>query len=213
MPKNEPDWTGYNECVEKMRAGARAWIAAHPFAQPEFRTSAFEAEVIAQARAQGQHVPEGKGLIAAPLDEYVITRWAKNIDAQELLRAMDKASGHQATYMQAKMIIEDAIMRALEKASGQLTSGDWRCPCCAELLDGYVAIDGRSGKPEAGTYTVCSYCIGIARVADSGDRYEGATLARARDEHGFALVQHIANAQAMLRKARDERAAEAKRRS
>ncbi len=151
----------YYEDVRRMDEAARAWYKAHPFGEPRFRLGAFEAEI----KRQAGRSEEDKVAIAANHNESIIERIAVNEDARSLLRAMDAATDHRATYMQAKVLLDAAIESQIKRDSGQQPEGDWSCPACNEVLDGYTVIDGGGGKaPPPGSISICAYCGGISSV-------------------------------------------------
>lgn len=151
----------YYEAIRRMDAAARDWYKAHPFAEPRFRLNAFESEV----KAQAGRPDEDKVAIAANLDETIIKRIAVNEDARALLRAMDAATDHRATYLQAKVLLDAAIEAQIKRDSGRQPEGDWTCPGCSEVIDGYTAIDGGGDKaPPPGSISICAYCGGISAV-------------------------------------------------
>jgi hypothetical protein len=166
---------GYARCAEAMQRAAGDWLRAHPFAEPEFRTREFEAEVTRQA---GRKPGERPAIAAALID--VIDRWAANEDAKSLLRAMDAAGDPHggATYMQAKIILEEAQKRAL--GSAPLPTGTWYCTGCERLSDGITTAreaDGSIATPPPGSIGVCTYCGAFNRIDAAGTGYEPVSLA------------------------------------
>jgi hypothetical protein len=160
---------GYVRCVEAMQLAARNWLAQHPFA--ELRFTDFEAQMAREAGRPGERVA-----VVAVLSD-TIDRWADNADTRDFLRAIDRATDGEATFMMAKALVDDAISRRLERASGQLPEGDWRCTGCSEVLDGFTSIDGKPKTPGAGSLSVCSTCGALQQVAATGTGYEPLTTA------------------------------------
>lgn len=197
----------YERVAQAMNAAAYAWMKARPFAQPCFRFEAFEAEV---KRRAGRPAHE-KVAVAAPLDAHVIGQIAGNEDARQLLLAMDEASGHQGTYLQAKALVEMQLEAAIARNTGAVDAvGDWRCPCCGEMLDGWTDVGLSGARPACGALTVCAYCFARLRVAE--ERYVGLT-----DLQVEALSDHeqraLRDGVELVRKMAADRAREAGRRS
>lgn len=158
---------GYVRCLEQLHEAARAWCSAHPFAELLFRTREFEAEIAREAGKPGQ-----KPAIVAQLSD-VIERWADNADTRSFLRALDAATGGEATYMQMKMLVEAQQQHRLERARGAMPAGgQWECITCARRIDGYTNLEGLIERPTAGAFTVCAYCGAIQRVSPEGTHYE-----------------------------------------
>jgi hypothetical protein len=161
---------GYFEAVHKMDAAAAAWMKGHPFAQPRFNLRTFELDMKRRAgRPEHENV-----LIAATLRE-VVDKIALNEDGRQLLYAMDAAVDGQATYNMAKVLIDLNFEAQVARSQGQLPAGDWHCPCCAKLIDGFSDLSLRGHKPGPGTLTVCAYCFSCLRITDG--RFEGLTAA------------------------------------
>lgn len=156
---------GYTRCIEAMQGAGAAWFRAHPFAEPRFRTHAFEEEMAREAGRPGE-----KPAIVAPLGA-VIDRWADNEDARALLREMERAGAGDATYLQAKAIIEHAQERAIERAQGQLPTGDWRCTGCQRISDAFTNADGKPEVPGPGSLSVCWYCAALQCVNATSTGY------------------------------------------
>lgn len=154
----------YYEGVQTMLEAGVAWQKAHPFAEPRFALKPFEDEMKRRAGLP----PEANAIIGANLDE-VIDQIAVNEDAKAMLRALDAATGNRASYFQFKCLYEMQIEEHVRRNSGQHAAGDWRCPCCGEVLDGYAAMIGKSeGKaPPPGSLSLCAYCGGLAQVNDA----------------------------------------------
>lgn len=158
---------GYARCIDAMQRAARAWLSAHPFAELQFIP--FEHDL---ARAAGKQVRPGERIAVVAALPDVIARWAGNADTAAFLRAMDEASHGEATYLQARAIVEAAVARQLERASGQMPAGRWTCVACNTVLDGFTQLNGADGKPDAGSLTVCGYCGALQKVAADSLRFE-----------------------------------------
>lgn len=165
------DATGYENVVRVMRQAAVAWLREHPFAEPEFRTEAFEAEVARRA-----HVPPGKAAIAAALSD-VVDQWAANEDARVLLRAMNRAATEHGTYLQARAILDELL--AKERVPKLLPAeGDWRCTGCMRDIRGF--FQEQDELPGPGDYSVCGECGVIQRVNGAATGYVAVSAADLR---------------------------------
>lgn len=194
----------YYDQIRAMDEAARAWQRAHPFSEPRIALKPFESEMKRRAgRPDHEEV-----MIAAALPD-AIPYIALNEDARQLLLEMNRASGHQATYLQAKVLIEMQIEARIERGQGQMTApGDWRCPCCSKLLDGYNRLDGEGGAPGAGMLSICAYCGGLSRVNDAQNAFVSLTEVERR-----ALPSDVRRQIHQLRNAMQARAAKEARRS
>ncbi len=155
----------YAKVIDAMHAAGAAWFKQRPFAEPRFRTHAFEQDIAREAGKPGE-----RPAVIAELGA-IIDRWADNDDARSLLRAMNAAVDGAGTYLQAKAIIEHAQKRAIERAQGQLGEGDWRCTGCQKVLDGFTNAAGEPVGPSAGSLSVCAYCAALQQVNKQGDGY------------------------------------------
>jgi hypothetical protein len=168
MTEQEPTFPPeYYADIERMQEAAVAWCKAHPFAEPLLFLHSFEEEY---ARRAG--VPKGEkvAIIAALPD--VIDQWAGNADTRHFLRALDEASGHRATYMQVKALVDHQVERQVDRNSGQLAEGDWRCTGCKNVNDGFSSVNkGEGDAPPPGSLSVCFYCAAVQRINDQGNGY------------------------------------------
>lgn len=156
---------GYEACIDAMAEAAQIWFRQHPFAELHF--SDFAGEV---AREHGKERDEVA--IISPLSP-VIDRWAANEDARLFLRALDDASQGEATFMMAKVIIDQAREQMLEQASGKLSDdGEWVCPGCGERASGFTRPDGEAQPPGPGDLSVCFSCGALSQVNAQGSGYE-----------------------------------------
>jgi hypothetical protein len=156
---------GYTRCVEAMQRAAAAWVKRHPFAELRFHN--FAADLAREAGKPGQKV----AVIAALPD--VIERWAANADTRAFLQALDDASGGEATFLQAKAIIDAALEASIARAQGQLPKeGSWLCPTCSALSDAFTNADGKAKAPGPGALMVCWQCGGFSVVNDAANGYE-----------------------------------------
>jgi hypothetical protein len=182
----------YEAAAERMNAAAAAYMRAHPFAEARFRFAAFEDEVAREAGKPGQR----PAVIAMLVD--VIDRVAGNEDARGLLRAMSEAVDG-CTYLMAKVLVERQLAAALRRRQGRLTAaGDWHCPQCRALVDGYTPIDEGAATPAAGAILLCAYCAAFNRVSPEGDRLVAAStrdlnkLPTSARKQLFAARLHVA---------------------
>jgi hypothetical protein len=156
----------YYRGVEQMEAAAAAWAKAHPFAEPRFSLKPFEDEMKRRAGLP----PEAKAMIGATLAE-VIDKIGVNEDARALMREMVRATGGKATYFQFKCIYELKVEAHVKRGQGHMADGDWRCPCCSQMLDGFTRLDGVSEAPAAGAITICAYCGALSKVNDESNAF------------------------------------------
>lgn len=169
-PRTKEQDEGYARTCEAMYRAGADFMRTHPFAEPRFRTEAFEAEIAEQAGRPGQ-----KPFVVAELDK-VIDRWADNEDGKALLRAMNDAVKGEGTYAQARAVLEHAA--AGNVVQGEMPEGDWRCTSCERVLDGFTAVRGPDGEvatPAPGQPTVCAYCAVALRVNASANGFEPLT--------------------------------------
>jgi hypothetical protein len=165
--QDEAKRDGYERCVEAMQHAARAWMAAHPFAELSFLP--FEHDV---AREAGKKVePHERVAVIAALPD-VIDRWAGNADTKAFLLAMEEASHGEATYLQARAIVDLAQQAAIERSQGRMPEGHWACVSCHQETTGYTMLDGKKPAPAAGDLNVCGFCGALQQVGADGARFE-----------------------------------------
>lgn len=191
----------YYEAARKLGAAAADWQRQHPFAEPRFSLEPFELEMKRRANLPA----DANVMIGCGLDE-AIDKIAVNEDARAMLRALDAATGHQATYFQFKCVYLAAIEAQVERGQGRLAdAGDWRCPCCSTLIDGYTRTDGKAGAPEAGMHSVCAYCNALSRVNAAANGFEAVS-----DQELRALPKdfqkHVAGMREQLQRMREQKA-------
>ncbi len=155
----------YIECARIMVKAAQQWLREHPFAEP-LRFTDFENSITSAVHLEGKSVA-----IAVSLDT-VVDLWAANADTRAFLQAMVEATNGEATFMQAKAVVEIIVERTLRKASGKLADGDWRCVECGKQNNGFTNLDGNAAPPGPGDISACGYCGAIQQVNDAGNAYK-----------------------------------------
>jgi hypothetical protein len=84
---------GYYACCATMQKAAEAWVLEHPCAQLSFREL------------------DPKIMYVGALEEKIICWLGCNEPARELLRTIDRATNHEATVMQTRVVLEHLFSR------------------------------------------------------------------------------------------------------
>lgn len=99
--------------IEAMAAAAKAWVAAHPAGCLQLnQINPDDLPIAPAARRQMKTLiaAEGYDKMALIVDlDFIAPYWAGNPDTLELLRAMDAASGKQATHTMTKVALDLAF--------------------------------------------------------------------------------------------------------
>lgn len=157
---------GYASVVEAMAEAAQRWVREHPFAGP-LQFTDFEKRMAERVGRPNERVP-----IIAILSD-VVDDWAANADTRSFLQALVTASNGEATFMQARVLVDHAVQRMLERGSGKLPDGKARtCIGCGERQDGFTQIDGDPEPPGPGAIGLCARCGTLQRVSADGAAYE-----------------------------------------
>jgi hypothetical protein len=138
---------GYIECIERMYKAAREWLAAHPCAQLTFID--IEAEF---ARRAG--LPAGTKVAVGCDLQTAIPLWACSDDARAFLQAMEDASNHEATVLQAQVIV--AQLRPPD--ANHFEAGEHHCPWCDSKADHATSYDGIDQMPDGPMLVLCIEC-------------------------------------------------------
>jgi hypothetical protein len=156
---------GYVELVEKMHQAAVQWTREHPFAEP-LRFTDLEQRIAAQVNKPSSEVFMG----GAPLSA-VIDQWAANEDTRALLRHLVAVTEDQATFQQARFLIDYAKEEMLRRGSGRLPAEGWVCLGCHEVQKSFTNLNGSPEVPPAGSLSVCMKCATLLQVNDAGNGY------------------------------------------